>query len=98
MAFLRRAPGIMFYGAVWIWAASMAARPGNDPVIGGPPVRARVVQVDHPGATVDYLAQPSIVQDMVRRGMLQWTGKTDLKGAWLTVVSREDVVGLKVYS
>jgi hypothetical protein len=33
---------------------------------------------------------------MVRRGMLQWTGKTDVKGAWLSVVSPKDVVGLKV--
>jgi hypothetical protein len=62
------------------------------------PVRAIVVQVQHPGATVAYEAQPLIVQDMVQRGMLKLTGKQDLKSAWLTIVSPKDVVGLKVYS
>jgi hypothetical protein len=47
---------------------------------------------------VNYEAQPPIVQEMMRRGMLQWSGKTDLKAAWLSVVSPKDVVGLKVYS
>jgi len=76
----------------------MAVWAGDEPGIIGRPVRARIVQVDHPGATVDYLAQPEVVQDMVRRGMLQWTGKADLKAAWLSVVSPSDVVGLKVFS
>lgn len=61
-------------------------------------MRARVVEVEHVGATVAYLAQPPIVQDMVRSGMLKLTGKPDLQAAWLTVVSPKDVVGLKVYS
>ncbi len=61
-------------------------------------MRAKVVQVAHPGATVAYEPQPEVVQDMVRRGMLRWTGKADLKAAWLSVVSPKDVVGLKVYS
>jgi hypothetical protein len=81
-----------------IWAAGAPARAGDDPGLDQPPARARVVQVDQPGATVDYEAQPALVQDMMRRGMLRWTGKTDLKAAWLSVVSVKDVVGLKVYS
>jgi hypothetical protein len=97
MAFLKHAPRLIC-GAGFIWAACVAVWAGDGPGIGGPPVRARVVQVDHPGATVDYEAQPPIVQGMVRRGMLQWTGQTDLKAAWLSVVSPKDVVGLKVYS
>jgi len=68
------------------------------PNFGPPPVRARVVEVEHAGATMAYEAQPQIVQDMVRRGILQWTGKPDVKSAWLSVVSLKDVVGLKVYS
>ena len=72
---------------------------GQDfPGVGPPPVRARVVQVEHPGATVAYEAQPAIVQDMVRQGILKWTGKPDVKSAWLSVVSPKDIVGLKVYS
>lgn len=61
------------------------------------PAKARVVQVERPGATSAFEAQPAIVDDMVRRGMLKWTGKPDLKAAWLSVVSNTDVVGLKVY-
>ena len=62
------------------------------------PTRARVVQVEQSGATSAFEAQPTIVDDMVRRGMLRWTGKQDLKAAWLSVVSNSDVVGLKVYA
>ena len=81
-----------------LWAACAAVRAGAQPGVEQAPTRARVVQVEHPGATVNFEAQPAIVQDMVRRGMLQWTGKTDLKAAWLSVVSVKDVVGLKVYA
>jgi hypothetical protein len=98
MAFLKNTLRIIICGAITAWPVCGVARGGDGPGIGEPPVRARVVQVDHAGATVDYVAQPAIVQDMVRRGILQWTGKTNLNAAWLSVVSRDDVVGLKVYS
>jgi len=97
-AFLKQTIRFIICGVSSICAACVAVRAGDGPEIGGPPVRARVVQVEHPGATLFYEAQLPVVQDMVRRGMLQWTGKTDLKAAWLTVVSPKDVVGLKVYS
>jgi len=76
----------------------MAVWAGDAPGAIGPVVRARIVQVDQPGATVAYEAQPRVVQDMVRRGMLRWSGQADLKAAWLSVVSVKDVVGLKVFS
>jgi hypothetical protein len=97
MSFLKHAPRIIFCGAGSLWAACVGAWAGDEPGLGGPPARARVVQVEHAGATMAYEAQPPVVQDMVRRGMLQWTGKTDLRAAWLSVVSPKDVVGLKVY-
>jgi hypothetical protein len=98
MAFLKHNSTLIIYGVGFFWAATVAARTSLAPELGGPPVRARVVQVDHPGATMAYEAQPAVVQDMVRRGMLQWTGQKDLKAAWLSVVSPKDVVGLKIYS
>jgi hypothetical protein len=99
MSFLKRVPKIILCVVGSLWAAGVAAWAEDGPRIGGlQPLRARVVQVEHPGATVAYEAQLPAVQDMVRRGMLQWTGKTDLKAAWLSVVSAKDVVGLKVYS
>jgi hypothetical protein len=89
---------LLLCGAGLLWAACTAVEAGDTPALLGAPVRARVIQVDHPGATVEYLAQPAVVQDMVRRGLLQWTGKTDLREAWLSLVSPTDVVGLKVFS
>jgi len=97
MAFLKHTTRLIICGVGFFWAGCVAARAGQGPELGGPPTRARVVQVEHPGATLAYEAQPPLVQDMVRRGMLQWTGKTDLKAAWLSVVSPKDVVGLKIY-
>ena len=55
------------------------------------------MEVEHAGATAAYVPQPAVVREMVRQGMLKWTGKADLKAAWLSVVSVKDVVGLKVY-
>jgi hypothetical protein len=89
---------LILCGVGALWAACAATWADDGPGVLGPPVRARVVQVENPGATVDYVAQPPVVQDMLRSGMLQWTGKADLKSAWLSVVSPKDVVGLKVFS
>jgi hypothetical protein len=96
---LKHAPLIIFVvlGAIWS-AAGAAIWAGDEPVLGVPTVRAKVVQVEHPGATVAFEAQLPAAQDMIQRGMLRWTGKSDLKAAWLSVVSPKDVVGLKVYS
>jgi len=89
---------LIVWGAGSLWAACSTVWAQDAPGLGSAPVRARIVQVEHPGSTVAYEAQPLIVQDMVRRGILQWTGKPDAKAAWLSVVSLKDVVGLKVYS
>lgn len=96
--FPRHAARFILCGVGLLWAACGGIRAGAQPGIDQVPVRARVVEVDHPGATVDFEAQPAIVQDMMRRGILKWTGKANLKEAWLSVVSATDVVGLKVYS
>jgi hypothetical protein len=98
MTFLKHAFMLLLWGAGSLWAGCAAVWAGDEPGLAGPPVRARVVQVEHAGATMAYEPQPEVVQDMMRRGMLKWTGKTDLKAAWLSVVSPKDVVGLKVYS
>ncbi|HEY3862480.1 MAG TPA: DUF362 domain-containing protein [Verrucomicrobiae bacterium] len=80
----------------------MAARAaiGADDVFGNATAagRARVVMVQQPGATQAYQPQPAVVQQMVRTGMLRWTGKASLQAAWLAVVSPKDIVGIKVYS
>jgi len=98
MAFLNHTSKLINLGVAFICSISAAVWAGDEPEFGGPPMRARVVQVEQPGATMAYEAQPTVVQQMVRRGILQWTGKKDLKAAWLSVVSANDVVGLKIYS
>jgi hypothetical protein len=57
-----------------------------------------VVVVENPQAMVDFEAQPDIVRLMVNSGILKLTGKSDLGQAWRTLVSTQDIVGLKVVS
>jgi hypothetical protein len=64
----------------------------------GPPTNARVVIVEDAKATEAFVTQPKIVQEMVRRGILRLTGKTSEALAWQSLVSKKDVVGLKVYA
>jgi hypothetical protein len=68
------------------------------PMTGAPPDRARVVIAENPRATIAFEPQPKIVQSMVDHGILKLTGKPDLKQAWRSIVSTQDVVGIKVYS
>lgn len=53
--------------------------------------------VEDAQATSAFEPQPAIVQDMVDRALLKFTGKEDIVQAWRTIVSTQDVVGLKVY-
>ena len=59
---------------------------------------ARVVMVHDPEATQAYSVRPARVQAMVQRGLLQLTGKSTLPAAWLSLVSTQDIIGIKVYS
>ena len=79
-------------------AFALAAAGADDSAADLPPARARVVIVENPGATAAFVPQPQIVQGMVDRGILKFTGKSNLKQAWRAIVSPKDVVGIKVYS
>ncbi len=59
---------------------------------------ARVVIASNINATVALQPQPTKVRELVNRGILHFTGKTNLTLAWRTIVSSNDVVGIKVYS
>jgi hypothetical protein len=59
---------------------------------------ARVLIVEHPDATYRYQPDDAAVQDMVDRGLTHFTGKPTVVAAWLSLVSTQDVVGIKVYS
>jgi len=60
--------------------------------------RARVVIVKDRNATEAFRPQPEIIRAMVERGITKLTGKGTPSEAWLSLVSTQDVVGLKVYS
>ena len=60
--------------------------------------RARVLIVENPNATYQYQPNAAVVQDMVNRGITNFTGKPTVAEAWRSLVSTQDVVGIKVFS
>jgi len=60
--------------------------------------RAHVLMVENPDATYRYQPDSASVQAMVDRGIAHFTGKPDVVAAWRSLVSTQDVVGIKVYS
>ena len=58
----------------------------------------RVVIVEDSQATDAYQPHPTRVVSMVERGLRNLTGHSSSRDAWLSLVSTQDVVGLKVFS
>lgn len=58
----------------------------------------RVIVVEDAAATEAFRPRPEIVTAMVERGILRLTGEITIANAWRSLVSTQDVVGLKVYS
>ncbi len=59
---------------------------------------AHVVIVEDANATDAFRPREDHVQTMVRRGITRLTGKKNSREAWLSLVSTQDVIGLKVSS
>jgi hypothetical protein len=70
---------------------SAAATTNNTP-------RAKVVIVQNPLATDAFQPNPPRVRAMVDRGILTLTGKAKIADAWLSLISTNDIVGIKVFS
>jgi hypothetical protein len=60
--------------------------------------RARVVIVKDRNATEAFRPRPDIIRTLVDQGITKLTGQANPRAAWLSLVSTQDVVGLKVYS
>jgi hypothetical protein len=60
--------------------------------------RARVVVVEDRAALNALKLNPAVIHQMVERGILGFTGQTNVAAAWLSLVSTNDVVGIKVHS
>ena len=58
----------------------------------------RVLIVTDRRAMDDYLPVPAVVQQMVDRGLTHYTGRGSVAEAWRSLVSTQDVVGVKVFS
>jgi hypothetical protein len=63
-----------------------------------PGPRARVVTVQEADALDAFRPRPAVIRAMVDRGMTTLTGKATLVAAWRSLVSTQDVVGIKVFS
>src|SRR5882672_8137855 len=59
---------------------------------------ARVVIVENTNAISNFQPDETVVQTMVNRGLENFTGKTTASEAWRSLVSTQDVVGIKVFS
>ena len=59
---------------------------------------AKVVITSNSGAVESYNAKPDIVRQLVKTGIIKITGKADERAAWLSLVSTQDIVGIKVYT
>jgi hypothetical protein len=81
---------ILHFAFLWFstQAADFSLRSTNPPT--------RVVIVENPKAVTDFQPDAAIVQDMVGRGLTNFTGAATIAGAWRSLVSTQDVVGIKV--
>jgi hypothetical protein len=59
---------------------------------------ARVCEVEGPGAIVDFQPDDAIVREMMNCGLTNLTRQPTVAAAWLSLVSTQDVVGIKVCS
>ncbi|TAK95028.1 MAG: DUF362 domain-containing protein, partial [Verrucomicrobia bacterium] len=76
--------------------AALAAEPFTSSRPAGP--KARVVIVEDREATDSFRARAERIPAMVERGVTNLTSKATSREAWLSLVSTQDVVGIKVYS
>ncbi len=60
--------------------------------------RARVVIVQDRNATTAFVPDPYRINAMVVRGLTNLTGKATVTEAWRSLVTTQDVVGIKVFS
>jgi hypothetical protein len=81
-----------------IWLARPAARAADTNSNFVAPVTARVCEVTGPGAIIDYQPDEDVVRQMVARGITHLTRQATESAAWLSLVTTQDVVGIKVYS
>jgi hypothetical protein len=63
-----------------------------------PPTRARVFVTHDPAATSTFVPAPKRITAMVERGLTGLVGKPTAPEAWLSLISTQDTVGIKVFT
>jgi Domain of unknown function (DUF362) len=80
---------------------SLIAQESNTPSLSArsdTPKKPRVVVIHDPEATEAFVPRPDIIEQMVNRGITNLTAKGTVLEAWRSLVSTQDIVGIKVYS
>jgi hypothetical protein len=96
---IRAVSGKVFSFWLLIVAAAAYAQPGNLSFsTNNSTTRAKVVIVQDPFATDAFQPREDRVRRMVERGITNLTGKASVTEAWLSLVSTQDTVGIKVFS
>ncbi|MGA2029515.1 MAG: hypothetical protein ABSG87_05545, partial [Verrucomicrobiota bacterium] len=81
-----------------IWFAHQPARAADSFSLTPGDAHTRVVIIEDSRATVAFQPDTNRVQDMVNRAVASLTGKATVAEAWHSLVSTQDVVGIKVFS
>ena len=88
-----------FFAALFIFLSSLTLTPfASEPALDPNAWMGRVLVVENPAATVSFVPQPDPIRRMIENGIVSFTGRPDEKSAWLSLVSTNDKIGIKVYS
>jgi hypothetical protein len=83
--------------AIILMCSGLAVR-ANDSTPSTDSWMGRALVVEDSAATVSFVPQAGAIRGMVESGITAFTGKKDEKAAWLSLVSTNDKVGIKVFS
>jgi hypothetical protein len=81
-----------------MWLAGFQARAADLFSLHSTNAASRVVIVENTNAIVNFQPDENVVQTMVNLAVTKFTGKTTAADAWRSLVSTQDVVGIKVFS
>jgi hypothetical protein len=85
-------------GACWLLAITLPAAGGEPGSLTNAGPQAQVFIVQDAEATEAFEPRPERVEAMVDRAITNLTAKSSVAEAWRSIVSTQDVVGIKVFS
>jgi len=81
-----------------LWFAGFQARADALSVLRPTNTASRVVIVENTNAISNFQPDENVMQTMVNLAVTHFTGKATAADAWLSLVSTQDIVGIKVFS